>query len=521
VISRGAIVLLVCLIVTLVSFPSKAERRVAVLVGSNHGLSTDGPNLKYAEDDARELGEILTSVGSFAPEDVWLVAGGDGAAVSSAFRKATKALKAAGGDGLFLFYYSGHAGTDGLHPEGTVLDGNALRQQLEAFPARIRIGIVDGCYAGALVRGKGAHSIAPFLAHGPADSTAKGTIWVLSAGHAEQAQETDEYRHSVFSFWLLSALKGAADNSGDGFVTLAEVWDYVRSGTLLTSTRTGIPQRPVWDVNLRGSEDVTLTSLHLESDSRAVLEFAAFGDYFVFTPSGKLVAEVHALLPGHWVTLQAGSYLVRMLRSEQHLLEANIVVHEKARLVLAPEAMIPIPYPHLARAKGRSNLTRHLPLAMLHYHGATLGGFGPHLGGGAAWAFLFERWWLTPRLLAGASTMELEEIKVSMVEMELAATFGYGWDLKWLVLRPQITAGTILSHQQVERDVGKSFKRTAVGGLLGIGAGVTFSPFRGPAVLNLDLDGFLHGFRYQQAGGATTITWSQSVRLILGFGYVL
>lgn len=518
---RHAIVLAACLLGTLVSLPCLAERRLAILVGSNRGLATDGRELKYAEDDARALKKVLVAVGSFAPEDVWVIAGEDGVAVSDALARAEMELSGTGGSGLFLFFYSGHAGADGLHPEGTVLDGSVLRRKVEELPARVRIGIIDGCHAGAIVRGKGARSIAGFLAREPVQSGASGTVWLLSAGHAEQAQETDEYRHSVFSFWLLSALKGAADSSGDGLVTLAEVWDYVRNGTLLTSTRTRVPQRPVWDINLRGTEDVQLTSLHLGGDSRSVLEFAAYGDYFVFTESGRLVAEVHALLPGHWLALQPGRYLVRLLRSDDRLLEARVTVSKSAREVLSPEAMTSIPYPRLARAKGRSNLTRHTPLAMIHYHRATLGGFGPHLGGGGAWGFLMGHWWLTPRLLAGASSMELDDIKVSMVEMELAATFGYGWDLRWLVVRPQFTAGTILSHQRVERDVGESFRRTAMGGLLGLGAGVTFTPFAGPAVLNLDLDGFVHGFRYQKAGGGTTVSWSPSVRLILGFGYVL
>jgi len=519
--SRFTIVLLVLVAGIVATNPCLAERRIAVLVGSNRGLPSDGEELKYAQDDARELRKILIAVGSFAPEDVWVVVGQGEAAILEALSQADKALSLVPEEGLFLFFYSGHAGADGLHPEGSVLPGEALRNRVEKMPARIRVGIIDGCHAGALVRGKGAHSIAPFLAHKPIQSGADGTVWLLSAGHAEQAQETDEYQHSVFTFWLLSALRGAADSSGDGLVTLAEVWEYVHNGTLLTSTRTGVPQRPVWDINLRGTEDVPLTSLHLEDDSRAVLEFAAYGDYFVFTRSGQLVAEVQALLPGHWIVLQPGRYLVRMLRSKEQLLEATVELSKRSRAVLMPEAMTEIPYPRLARAKGRSNLLRHAPLVMLHYHGATLGGFGPHLGGGGAWGFIHGRWWMIPRLLAGASTMELDDLKVSMVEMELAAAFGYGWDFEGLVVRPQLTAGTILSHQRVDRDIGDSFQRTALGGLIGIGAGLTFTPFAGPAILNLDLDGFIHGFRYQKAGGDTAISWSQSVRLILGFGYVL
>ncbi len=502
--------------------PAHGERRFALVVGSNRGLEGDGATLRYADDDSRAVRKALVDLGGFAEADVLLLVDGDAVAVLAALEKSQRQVRDAGGESLFLFFYSGHAGQDGLHPDGTVLPGETLRRQVEAIPATVRIAIVDGCHAGALSRGKGTRPMEPFLVEGASAPDVTGTAWLLSAGSAEQAQESDEYGHSLFTFWLLSALRGAADASGDGWVTLAEAWEYVRSGTALASTRTGLPQRPVWEVNLKGREDVRLTGRHARTDGpRAELRFAAYGDYWIFADNGRLVGEVHALLPGHWVALAPGDYLVRLLREGDHLLEARVSMEAGKSTTLAPEMMTSVPYPRLARKKGRANRFRHAPLGMLHYHGAILGGFGPHLGGGLGWTFILDRWWLAPRVLGGYSSLEMDGARVAMSEVETALAGGYGFDFDRVVVRPQLSMGAVVSHQAVERESGADFARTSTGGLFGAGVGITFVPLPGPAVLDIGIEGLAHLYRYEEAGGQTTWKARPAFRMILGFGYVL
>lgn len=499
-----------------------AEDRFALVVGSNRGTDGDGAQLHYADDDARSMREVLVELGGFSFDDVRLLLEPESLEILTALDEARERGESAKGAGLFLFYYSGHAGQDGLHPNGTVVPGDELRQAVDSVPAKVRVVIVDGCHAGALSRGKGTSRVTPFLSGTPLTPEVSGTAWLLSAGSAEQAQESDEYGHSLFTFWLLSALKGTADTSGDGWVTLAEVWEYVRSGTALASTRTGLPQRPVWEVNLRGQEDVRLTGRHrCGAKHTAHLSFAAYGDYWVFTGDEQLVGEVHALLPGHWIALAPGDYLVRLLRDGEHLHEAQVTLRAGEDRSLTPENMTTVPYPRLARKKGSANRFRHAPQGVLHYHGATLGGFGSHLGGGAAWAAVLDQWWLSPRVLTGYSKLDIDGVSVSMTEVEAALAAGYGIDFNRLILRPQLSAGTVLSRQTVERRSGTDFSRLSAGGLVGIGVGITLVPMPGPAVLDIGLEGLAHIYRYEEAGGRETWKVTPAFRVILGFGYVL
>jgi uncharacterized caspase-like protein len=56
---------------------------------------------------------------------------------------------------------------------------------------------------------------------------ASGEVVITSSSADELSQESDEVGGSYFTHYLLSGLRGAADTSGDGEVTLDEAYRYV------------------------------------------------------------------------------------------------------------------------------------------------------------------------------------------------------------------------------------------------------------------------------------------------------
>ena len=520
-ISRVTQLICLLLVACFCEMPALGGERVAVIIGSNRGHQPDDVTLRYAQDDARALKEVLINLGGFGKADVHLMLEPKADSIADKLAELGQEL-ADHPPELFLFFYSGHAGLDGLHPGSSTMTGKTLRKHLESIPAKVRLAIIDACHSGALTQDKGGRPVAPFLSPATANTAAvTGNIWLMSAGPAEKAQEAEEYGHSIFTYWLLSALRGAADSSGDGWVTLAEAWAAVRSGTALSSTRTGLPQRPLWDISLKGSEDVRLTGLHKADNDHAVLEFPAFGNYWVFAANGQLVTEVHALLPGHWIALQPGRYLVRRIEAGSHLRELVVTLEADQRRKLPPEEMAKVPYLRLARKGGRANAFRHAPLGLLNYHAATLSGFGPHLGGGFGWAFMLGKVWLKPGILFGQSALKVTGTNVRMAEGEATVKLGYGFDWGRLVFRPQLGVGALLSHQEVKSTTMDSYSLTSVGGLASVGCGFTLMPFSGPAIIDLDIDALGHFYRYQDANGSERTRFSPSFRLLLGFGYVL
>src|SRR5687768_15824870 len=88
-----------------------ATHRVAVVVGNNIGRG-DLPPLRFAEDDAAELGRLLVELGGVPEADLFLVRGGDRAAVDALLARARAritALRRPGDRVVLFFYFSGHS----------------------------------------------------------------------------------------------------------------------------------------------------------------------------------------------------------------------------------------------------------------------------------------------------------------------------------------------------------------------------------------------------------------------------
>ena len=67
---------------------------------------------------------------------------------------------------------------------------------------------------------------------------AKSRSPLAATAASEDAQESDELRGSFFTHYLVSGLLGAADEDGDGAVTLAEAYDHAYAATLRATSRT-------------------------------------------------------------------------------------------------------------------------------------------------------------------------------------------------------------------------------------------------------------------------------------------
>ena len=100
-----------------------------------------------------------------------------------------------------------------------------LRDRLDQVPADVRIAVLDACSSGAFTRVKSGRPRPPFLVDESSDM--RGHAFLTSSSESEAAQESDRIRASYFTHYLVSGLRGAADLSGDGKVTLSEAYQLV------------------------------------------------------------------------------------------------------------------------------------------------------------------------------------------------------------------------------------------------------------------------------------------------------
>jgi hypothetical protein len=269
-----------------------AERH-AIIVGNNDGGEAR-ERLRFAESDAAEVASVLERLGGVSSLHRVILLGEARQPLEAAFAEVGAALeqaRAAGRRTELVFYYSGHADEEALLLGPTRLPYVELRAALDSLPADVRVAIVDSCASGALTRGKGGLRRPAFLLD---EGTAvKGHAYLTSASADEEAQESDRIGASFFTHYLLSGLRGAADTSGDGRVTLGEAYRFAYDETLARTERTRIgPQHPSYDVKLVGQGDLVLTEVRGASAQIALLEDIV-GQVLVRHGEGHLVAELN------------------------------------------------------------------------------------------------------------------------------------------------------------------------------------------------------------------------------------
>ncbi|MCP4804987.1 MAG: hypothetical protein GY913_16980 [Proteobacteria bacterium] len=138
----------------------------------------------------------------------------------------------------------------------------------------------------------------------------EGMAVITSAAAGEDAQESDRLQGGVFTHHFVNGLRGAADSSGDSRVTLTEAYRYTYARTVMTTSRAPELQHPSYAFELRGEDDLVLTSLE-SSTSYGRLRLEEAGDYVLFDPRNPDVVLEFEVPEGGVVLVPAGKYIVR------------------------------------------------------------------------------------------------------------------------------------------------------------------------------------------------------------------
>ncbi len=322
--------------------PAVTLRRFALLVGSSEG-GEGRERLRYAGSDALAMSRVLEELGGVAVADRVLLLEADRKGLHAALARMKVLVEAANADGVrseLVFYYSGHSDGDGLLPRGERLSYAALKQGLSAVPVDVRIAILDSCGSGALTRAKGGVHRPGFLTD--ASSQVKGHAYLAASSADEVAQESDSIGASFFTHFLVTGLRGAADASGDGRVTLHEAYQFAFHETLARTERTqGGPQHAAYDIQLAGSGDLVLTDLR-SSRVRLIVTEDVQGRLFVRDWGNQLVAELQKPAGRRLALgLEAGRYHVVLERPAQRF-EAELSVSPRGGSELRAGDFVPV-----------------------------------------------------------------------------------------------------------------------------------------------------------------------------------
>jgi hypothetical protein len=322
---------LAALVAIATTSPAQATEtwRMALVVGNNNGSGVR-PALRYAEDDAGKVARVLVELGGFRREDVHLLTGrplDEVMAALEAMKRTIGAWHASGRRVVVLFYFSGHSDGQVLELGEDHWAFSELRAGLGKLGAEIRLAIVDSCRSGALLAEKGGTPGPAFDIRFIGDLATSGEAVLTSSAADELALESREIRASFFSHHLVSGLRGAADTSGDGRVTLIEAYNYAFVNTLLATSGTlNGPQHPAYDLRMSGQGDMVLTEVAARGASLSLPD----GFDRILIADGErrtLMAELTSE-SAHRIALPPGQYVVQA-RRKGRTFEARVALGER------------------------------------------------------------------------------------------------------------------------------------------------------------------------------------------------
>lgn len=287
----------IAIFISLIVLPLMAQdqpsglRRFAIFAGSNNG-GNERVELEYAETDAMAMYEVLSEIGGLSPADTIIMADPGVEEIRKAFMNMKNLIEddnSASRRTEFFFYYSGHSDEMGILPGGELYGYADLRKEIDDMETDVKIAVLDSCSSGSFTRLKGGVKRAPFMVDESVDTT--GHAFLTSSSENEAAQESDAIEGSFFTHYLISALRGAADSTQDGTVTLNEAYSFAADETLARTTSSiAGAQHPSYSINLTGSGDLVLTDLR-EIVSSIAIDKEIDGRIFFRDSSDRLVIE--------------------------------------------------------------------------------------------------------------------------------------------------------------------------------------------------------------------------------------
>jgi hypothetical protein len=503
------------------SVAQAAIHRHAVLIGNNRGLP-DETELLYAERDVRRIGDILSEVGRFDPQNLVLLTGENSGTVSRALISVNDRIRrqigSSSDQALLLVYYSGHADAESLHLGHTSLGIEQIKEMVKESSATVRILILDSCRSGALTKVKGFRRSDAFPIRVTHGLSGEGVVFITSSAVNEDSQESDLLKGSFFTHHFASGLLGAADYSNDGRVSLSEVYRYAYRQTIASTSRTltGV-QHPTYHYELRGKDDLFLTEIAAASSRRSRLLLPAGGNYLLMRErdGGELVAEVQADGPRR-VTLPPGRYFVR-LRVTDHLREGTVELPPGKDVSLKTGDLDRVPYERMVRKGTGQRRLAHGPLALFAARSEVVSGLGWHPLGGVGYPLHFSWFSITPRLLIGTSSAENQYLQVRQREVEVEVFLSRSFDLPWLTVAVGINLGVSYLRETFDAE-GSAPERNTLAFMTGVQGEIVRHLGFG-FYIQAEVSGVVYVFLENNGTGTTEVVTPFVPRLGTGLGY--
>lgn len=237
----------------------------AVIIGIGNYQNENIRDLKFAVNDAKAIYELLIdpNYGRIPENHIQLLLDHKATKKDIQFAIGKWLSEKASPEDTVLFYYAGHGAPDGnsfywvtydadmnsLYP--SALSNSEIFDMLRRIQAGRMIGFLDACHSAATVNKlNGTRGISIDLYYDK--SLGQDQVIISASDGTQLSVELEEFRHGIFTYYLLEGLQGKADSNADGLVDSDEIWNYVKDQVPEKSReKAGNMQTPVFEGRVR------------------------------------------------------------------------------------------------------------------------------------------------------------------------------------------------------------------------------------------------------------------------------
>lgn len=233
------------------------------------------PSVSYAKKDALIMKEYFMKV--FGVPEKNIISLIDGDATKSRIQGFIKQYipKNVDTSTTLYVYFAGHGAPDIDKGDPYIIpyDGDTrflqqtgynLKQfygDLEELNIQKSYVFLDSCFSGVAARAAEmlVKNARPALLKSNNVDLYSNTIISLSASSQGQVSNSyPEREHGLFTYYLLKAIKGEADEDEDRWISVKEVYKYVKSNVIRVSRRMGVEQTPIISPDISILKDVAI-----------------------------------------------------------------------------------------------------------------------------------------------------------------------------------------------------------------------------------------------------------------------
>jgi hypothetical protein len=207
-------------------------RMFAVVVGISRYLNNN--NLKYADDDAVLIYDNLKAAFSKELENGAItILTNEQATSASVVNAMGNAFSQANENDYIVFYFSGHGSNGSFCAYDGFINHTEVKNIFVNSKSKYKVCVADACFSGGISNTQ--------IVNNHSNLHDERMCVLMSSKSTQYSMEFQNLNHGIFSYYFVKGMRGKGDLNRDNYVTIGELFVYVKTMVSYDTNNKQIP----------------------------------------------------------------------------------------------------------------------------------------------------------------------------------------------------------------------------------------------------------------------------------------